>query len=152
MTKTSLRLLPSVDLVVRTFLGQAAPAAGAGPSRSEVAAAARAALEELRLGLAAPAPDGSETGRPPATARTPGAVGAPPASATREHLLGLAVAGTRQALARRGRPSLRRVINATGVPLHTNLGRARLAPEAAQAAAQAAGHVNLELSLDDGRA
>ena len=33
-----------------------------------------------------------------------------------------------------GRPSLRRVINASGVIIHTNLGRSALAPEAVQAA------------------
>lgn len=41
---------------------------------------------------------------------------------------------------------LRRVVNATGVLLHTNLGRATLAPTAAAAvAAVAAGHANLEV-------
>jgi L-seryl-tRNA(Ser) seleniumtransferase len=50
------------------------------------------------------------------------------------------------------RGSLRRVINATGVILHTNLGRAPLAPEAAAAAAEiAAGYSNLELRLGDGQ-
>jgi L-seryl-tRNA(Ser) seleniumtransferase len=49
------------------------------------------------------------------------------------------------------RPSLRRVLNATGVVLHTNLGRAPLAPEAASAvAAAAAGYSNLELDLESG--
>jgi L-seryl-tRNA(Ser) seleniumtransferase len=43
------------------------------------------------------------------------------------------------------------VINATGVLLHTNLGRAPLAPEAARAALQVAEvYTNLELDLDDG--
>ena len=44
------------------------------------------------------------------------------------------------------RPTLRRAINATGVLLHTNLGRATLAPLAAQAVADvAAGHATLEV-------
>lgn len=50
------------------------------------------------------------------------------------------------------RPSLRRVINATGVVLHTNLGRAPLSPPAQQAVAEAAaGYSNLELDLAGGR-
>lgn len=48
-------------------------------------------------------------------------------------------------------PSLRRVINATGVVLHTNLGRARMAQSAAQAAAQAAcGYSTLEYNVEKG--
>jgi L-seryl-tRNA(Ser) seleniumtransferase len=49
------------------------------------------------------------------------------------------------------RPSLRRVVNATGVVLHTNLGRAPLATAAIDAvAAIAAGYSNLELDLSRG--
>ena len=49
-------------------------------------------------------------------------------------------------------PSLKRVINATGVVLHTNLGRAPLGLRAAQAVADvAAGYSNLELDLQSGR-
>jgi len=45
-------------------------------------------------------------------------------------------------------PSLRRVINATGVIIHTNLGRAPLAPQAIQAVSEAAAHYsNLEYDL-----
>ncbi len=50
-------------------------------------------------------------------------------------------------------PGLRRVNNATGVILHTNLGRAPLAQEAAAAAAAAAvahGYCNVELDLETG--
>src|SRR5579864_3306588 len=48
-------------------------------------------------------------------------------------------------------PSLRRVINATGVIVHTNLGRAPLAAEALARVLEAArGYSNLELDLEDG--
>lgn len=64
-------------------------------------------------------------------------------------------AGELELLVARGRerlrPSLRRVLNATGVVLHTNLGRAPLAPAAAEAVGAAArGYVNLELDLATG--
>jgi L-seryl-tRNA(Ser) seleniumtransferase len=49
------------------------------------------------------------------------------------------------------RPSLRRVLNATGVIVHTNLGRAPLSPLAAERVAEVAhGYSNLELDLVDG--
>ncbi|HWC25814.1 MAG TPA: L-seryl-tRNA(Sec) selenium transferase [Solirubrobacteraceae bacterium] len=49
------------------------------------------------------------------------------------------------------RPHLRRVLNATGVVVHTNLGRAPLAAQAREALACAAdGYCNLELDLADG--
>ncbi len=48
-------------------------------------------------------------------------------------------------------PRLRRVINATGIILHTNLGRAPLAAEAAAAVAEAIrGYCNLEFDLERG--
>ena len=48
-------------------------------------------------------------------------------------------------------PSLRRVLNATGVIVHTNLGRAPLAEEAlARVVETARGYSNLELDLRDG--
>ena len=49
------------------------------------------------------------------------------------------------------RPSLRRVLNATGVIVHTNLGRSPLAEEAiARVHDVARGYSNLELDLEDG--
>src|SRR4051794_29328764 len=57
----------------------------------------------------------------------------------------------RQELAAARAPSLRRVLNATGVIVHTNLGRAPLAAEAiAQVVEAARGYSNLELDLRDG--
>ena len=55
------------------------------------------------------------------------------------------------ALERHQRRSLRRVINATGVVLHTNLGRAPLALEAIRAIEEVArGYSNLESDLENG--
>jgi L-seryl-tRNA(Ser) seleniumtransferase len=64
-------------------------------------------------------------------------------------------AATMETLLERARqhlePSLRRVINASGVIVHTNLGRAPLPPAARDAVAAAArGYSNLELDLDSG--
>src|SRR5215203_3702843 len=55
-------------------------------------------------------------------------------------------------LAQMRRPSLRRVLNATGIVVHTNLGRAPLAAEALERVVEVArGYSNLEYSLEDGR-
>ena len=95
--------------------------------RVAVTAAARAALEEAR-----------------ALVRRDAAATPPDEGALTEEL------GVR--LHARARPTLRRVINATGVVLHTNLGRAPMAQAAAQAAAEAAsGYSNLEFDLESGR-
>ena len=48
-------------------------------------------------------------------------------------------------------PSLRRVINATGVVLHTNLGRAPLAESARRAMLDAAGYCSVEIDLSTGQ-
>lgn len=47
--------------------------------------------------------------------------------------------------------SLRRVINATGVIIHTNLGRAPLPPAAVDALVEAAGYTDVEMDLDSGQ-
>ena len=54
-------------------------------------------------------------------------------------------------LSREGLPRLRRVINATGVVIHTNLGRSLLAEEAVAAVVRTAGsYSNLEYDLTRG--
>jgi L-seryl-tRNA(Ser) seleniumtransferase len=55
-------------------------------------------------------------------------------------------------LDREVKPLLREVINATGIILHTNLGRSPVAEEAARAAYEAArSYLNLEIDLDTGK-
>jgi L-seryl-tRNA(Ser) seleniumtransferase len=54
--------------------------------------------------------------------------------------------------ARLQRPSLRRILNGTGVLLHTNAGRAPLPAHALEAMAEVSrGYCNLEISLDSGQ-
>ena len=61
------------------------------------------------------------------------------------------VSRAREILAGYGETSLRRVLNATGVIVHTNLGRAPLATGAREAVARLAeGYSNLELELESG--
>ncbi|RKN41377.1 L-seryl-tRNA(Sec) selenium transferase [Micromonospora endolithica] len=55
------------------------------------------------------------------------------------------------ALAALPAPAPRVVLNATGVVLHTNLGRAPLSPAAVAAVVAAAGHTDVELDLRTGR-
>jgi L-seryl-tRNA(Ser) seleniumtransferase len=60
-------------------------------------------------------------------------------------------ARARRWLEETGHPRLRRVLNATGVIVHTNLGRAPLAAAAREAVARTAeGYSNLELDLETG--
>ncbi len=62
------------------------------------------------------------------------------------------VVRAREELAQLTEPSLRRVLNATGVIVHTNLGRAPLAAAARAALTRVTGgYTNLELDLDTGR-
>ena len=72
---------------------------------------------------------------------------------TPEELRWTALDGSLHAfLDRASRPHFRRVINATGVVVHTNLGRSLLAPQAMEAVAEACTHYsNLEFSLDTGQ-
>lgn len=116
-----LRGLPSVDAVLRD-------AAAAGLldrfARPSVAGAVRAVLADTRHAL------------------TEGAAVPHPA---------VLLARVRERLEALAAPALRRVVNASGVVLHTNLGRALLAePAIAAVAVAAAEPVNLELDLATG--
>ena len=60
-------------------------------------------------------------------------------------------ADAKRLLSRRARHSLRKLVNATGVVIHTNLGRSLLAAEAIEAVNEVAGaYSTLEYSLDEG--
>jgi L-seryl-tRNA(Ser) seleniumtransferase len=64
---------------------------------------------------------------------------------------GAILADVEQRLAQQGRPSLRPVINASGVIIHTNLGRSPLSDDAISAMSQVArGYSNLEFNLTTG--
>lgn len=64
---------------------------------------------------------------------------------------GAILAAARERLAQRDRPTLRRVLNATGVILHTNLGRAPLSAACIAAMSDAAGTVSVEYDLAAGK-
>jgi L-seryl-tRNA(Ser) seleniumtransferase len=86
----------------------------------------REAAERFRTGEIEPAPD-------------------------REARIAALLAAAREALERRPPAGPRPVVNATGVLLHTNLGRAPLAAAAVEAAARASGYCTLEYDPESGR-
>ncbi len=121
------RALPAMDAVLNT-LGEAAPVLCAATPRPLLRDAAEAFLNSRRAGIAA------------------GTITSP---------VELALPALLPALLRHVeafcRPHLRRVLNATGVVIHTNLGRSLLPPEAVAAVAEAAGsYSNLEFDLATG--
>jgi L-seryl-tRNA(Ser) seleniumtransferase len=120
-----LRNLPSVDEVLLTETGRSYSAA---EGQAAAASAAREAINSLRskLGHQDETPHG------------------------RAELIGLVEAELTKRLARADRTGVRRVINATGVIVHTNLGRAPLSKEAIQALVDAAGYCTLEFDLESG--
>jgi L-seryl-tRNA(Ser) seleniumtransferase len=150
-TPQLLRALPSVDALLRAD-GVGALAERAG--RARLTELARAVTEELRAELQSDA-DGPK----PVSANGDGAALKSEdnvslkseGGVTRESLLAEAVRRLSLAVEREGAAGLRRVINATGVVLHTNLGRAPLSEAARRAvAAEAAGYCALEYDLDTG--
>ena len=123
-----LRRLPSVDeLLARPAIRALAERIGRLPARD----GARAAVAEARARVLS------------------GALRGPALEGGEELVTDAAVEA---AARRRLQPNLRPVLNATGIVLHTNLGRAPLHAEAAARVAQiAAGYCNLELDLDTGK-
>ncbi len=121
-TDDARRLLPSVD----TLLSQGAVHGWIERyGREPVKAAIRGSLEAARAQLANDPED---------------------VAPSVESLLGDA----ERRLESDSRPSLGRVLNGTGVVLHTNLGRAPLAPEAIAAGREAAGYGSVEFDLETG--
>lgn len=120
-----LRQLPSVNQVLESpFIKEAPP----GHEHARIVAAIRTELEEVRAMIL----NGTSANGPP----------------DRDFIAQRALAR----LTRQTRPKLRPVINATGIVLHTNLGRAPMAEEAAHAAFLAAGgYLNLEMDLESGK-
>jgi L-seryl-tRNA(Ser) seleniumtransferase len=132
--RSSLRALPSVDSLLRTETAQSLKSEiGAG----RLSCLARKVTDELRREILAGAPAGPGPG---------GADNGSRANLLREAEKRLAAAHRDEAA--RG---LRRVINATGVVLHTNLGRAPLSDAARRAIVEkAAGYCNLEYDVASG--
>ena len=125
-TNAGLRLLPSIDELLRN---PAVEALVAAHGRAVVLHAARQRLQELRSAIVA---QGLESGVIEARlAELPGAI--------------------LQNLQTSVAHSLRAVINATGVILHTNLGRAPLSDAALQHVIEVSrGYSNLEFDLSTG--
>ena len=127
LERAALRALPSVEQLLRTEPLRSVAARG---PRALAVAAARDAIEHRRRAIlngdGGPADDG-----------------APDEAAL--------AAGAAESMRRAQQSTLVPVINATGVVLHTNLGRAPLAFEALEAIdSVASGYSNLEYELDQG--
>lgn len=70
---------------------------------------------------------------------------------SRDEMIDMVTSGLERAATRRSARNLRRLINATGVVLHTNLGRAPLPRRALDAVAEVcSGYSNLEFDLESG--
>lgn len=149
-TQKQLRALPSVEELVSH------PAAGPlleRHPRARVVEAVRAAVEAARRRILAGVAEASGSCEAPA-----GTHGASVKPEARTETARPSV-GSREALLREAavlldawlQPGLRRVANLTGIIIHTNLGRAPLAPEAVERVAEVArGYSNLEYDLAAG--
>lgn len=148
------RSLPSVDRLMRQVLARRADL-----PHWAVRRAARDELETLRgrtkSAAEVPSSKGFESKRESSAGGAAGLVeetasgaGAGRADGAAVDLVGRVI----EAAERWAASSPRRVVNATGIVLHTNLGRAPLAPAArAAVTAAATGYCDLELDLETGR-
>jgi L-seryl-tRNA(Ser) seleniumtransferase len=125
-----LRELPSVDQLLKTADAQEFQKQ-VGVTRLKVIA--RAVTDELRAKLQAAGNVSNGSNSP-----------------TRESLLNEAIARMEAHVAADDSSALKRVINATGVILHTNLGRAPLSKGARDSVALAAGYCTLEYDSESG--
>jgi L-seryl-tRNA(Ser) seleniumtransferase len=152
-----LRALPSVDALLRTPEALALrPTLGA----ERLTALARAVTDELRGELRARDGGGTKFTAEEEEKSSNGKEGvptnveesAPPnGDFTREALLAEGARRLARAAGRETARGLRRVVNATGVVLHTNLGRAPLSDAARRAVAgEAAGYCTLEYDTETG--
>ncbi len=122
--KDKLRALPAVSVLLEH---EEVRGWLAGVARATVVAALQEALDETRRGIL----EGTCAEPPPV-----------------EDLIGRA----EELLVQEALPSLRRVVNATGIVLHTSLGRAPLCDAALEALVEGArGYCNVEYELDAGR-
>jgi L-seryl-tRNA(Ser) seleniumtransferase len=152
-----LRALPSVDALLRTPEALALrPRLGA----ERLTALAREVTDELRGELRSHDERGLELDADEQGASTNGKESVAPdekqgaesdGGFTREELLAEAAWRLARAAGREAASGLRRVVNATGVVLHTNLGRAPLSEAARRAVAEeAAGYCTLEYDTETG--
>ncbi len=130
LKKKSLRLLPSVDEVIRDF--RLSELLAEGCPRGVVLDSVRVILaEERQRILSGDAMDAKIK--------------------KKDEYLDLVVLKSLATIGQALRHNLRRVINATGVVIHTNLGRSLLSRSAGQAVYEVvSGYSNLELDLDTG--
>ncbi|MCA9051693.1 MAG: L-seryl-tRNA(Sec) selenium transferase, partial [Planctomycetaceae bacterium] len=137
MSPDRFRILPSVDEVLHdTRLSSLA----IGVPRGLLVRWVRRAVDDLRARLAAESAPGADR-----NVRCSAVVAADRSAAVAAIVSDVLTAAQRD----QGR-RLRPVINATGVLLHTNLGRAPLARSAVQNMLNAAGYCNVEMNLHDG--
>lgn len=127
MEKEVLRVLPSVDALLRSETGQKL-AAGSGVKH--LTRVARNVIDGLRIEL-------SENDKL--------------SYSSKEEALSAAERRLEAVYDENNRTRLQKVINATGVIIHTNLGRAPLSEKAKQAISDAAGYCTLEYDLDTGK-